>query len=272
MMVFGYGACMLSGYPFQQAKSFFSHMLAGLPQDKKAEAMATSGYKIVSLHRFTAVRAERHIRAQVLPYDPDVVVLQFGSSDVDCAPIHLFKQDQASFGRGGKTGQGSTPTSLSSAEAEDCASGSGLRLPGIMDQLRWFIATLLGFLFRPSPVTTYEDYLEAMVHMVDLLVCNQIEVIVLSPFPFAMRYTHRLAKRYTAGLIKRLNSRTHVTCVDCIKVLEGYPIRSILLSDGMHLSPFGHQVLGEHLSDVLKQSLDTVQERRLTEDRVRQGR
>ena len=261
MMVFGYGACMISGYPLQQAKSFFARMLSSLPTGENAQSMQRREHQFVSLHGFTAERAARHLAAKVLSKKPDIVVLQFGSTDVDCPPVHAFgggsdKQRQAKRLRSGVQ---HAPSPVH--EQISIKPGSGLRIPSIMDYARWIIASILGFLFRPDPNSDLDDYLDAMTMMVEMLSLENIEVIVLAPFPFAMRYTHRLARRYTAALIQRLSSYRNVACVDCIKVLEDYPVRKVVLSDGMHLSELGHRVLGDHLAGVLQDRMEILRNR-----------
>jgi hypothetical protein len=75
----GLGDCMISGYP-HQAGGLFETACALIERDLSRPVQS----RTVSLGGYTAPRAEKYLKSKVLDFDPDYVVIQFGSIDVQC--------------------------------------------------------------------------------------------------------------------------------------------------------------------------------------------
>lgn len=237
MRIIGFGACMISGYPLQAGSSFFSRFTETISSECETET------SIVSLPGTTAPRASRVIRRKVQALVPDLVVLQFGSTDCDCPPISLAKTASKS-----KVTKDNTTAASPSATNSKPTPVPPLRSPLLFDRLRWFIASLLGLLFAASPYVPLDSYLDAMSSMLDTLGDDGVPVIMLSPFPFAMARTQFWARRFTDALHERFGGRPDVLVVDCLAPFAGCKPKDFLLSDGFHLNDKGHALLGEHLA------------------------
>jgi hypothetical protein len=73
---------MIAGYPLSIASGFLYQAIQQLHQSGKFKPV----FDIVAMGGFPAHRAHKYLTKKVLPEKPDVVVLQFGSTDAS-APL-----------------------------------------------------------------------------------------------------------------------------------------------------------------------------------------
>jgi lysophospholipase L1-like esterase len=231
LKIAGFGACMISGYP---------HKTGGLFEIACARVEKRLGRpvicKLVSLDGFTAPRAEKHLPRMVLGFDPDYVVIQFGSSDAHC-PVPRVHRKSASRGL------------VSSTRELKLANHS--QPSGLISSLRWEIVSLIGYLLKIDPETALPEYVAVIERMATLCISQRATPVVLSPFVFGSRYSMRSAIAFTKELQDHLTQIHGVLLVNCVSALGAFARTSVLQRDGIHLSQLGHRVVGEAIAAVI---------------------
>lgn len=247
LLVMGYGACMIDGYPFSPEVGFFVHAT-----DALAEASPEPiERRAVSLGGFPVTRVVKHFEPRIISAGPAIVVLQFGSSDCvmplsDRGPVRFLKRLLHALRRP-KPKSCSTGASSSSLSTRD-----ELHPPTMRDRIRWHMASAIGLVTPLKPRTEIEQYLAAMRQMIERCITDDIRVVVLSPFPFANRHCGLSAEYFSHRLAELCRNYEKATFVDCLSPFIGLPKERVLLSDGMHLSIEAHRILGTVVSEVLK--------------------
>ena len=218
---------MIDGFPHQPTDSFFHLAVTRLRQETK-HPITTSMF---TLGGFPITRVVRHLESKCVAFHPDIVVLQFGATDL-VVPLRRKKN------RDGTTAAAFHGRSVAPAT--------------LISRIRWQIQGLLGDVLTLEPVTPVEIYLETMAGLVRMLLENNITPVVVSPFVFGSRRSDRNA-HYCAGRLKELLitlPKAHF--VDAYAGLNRHPRHQMLLADGGHLSLLGQKVVGEELLAVLK--------------------
>lgn len=226
--IIGYGACMIAGYPLP-AENGFLHLAV---QHLRQQSATPVNLEIVALGGFPANRAPKHFAKRVLVHRPDVVVLQFGSTDAS-APLRngvLLRQ-------------------LMKPKPHSRQKVSPLP-PAPVDGWKWKLRSLASELLRVPPLTPLADYAGAMLDLAWQARSAGSEVVVVSPFVMASRRSNRFARQYTEVLHRRLpvDGKTHF--LDAHALLSTTPRRELLLRDGFHLSPLAHQKVGAALGEL----------------------
>jgi lysophospholipase L1-like esterase len=229
LKIIGFGACMISGFPFPAEAGFLSHAVHHF-QEQHAFPIH---HETVTLGGFPVPRAQKHLGRKVLGQRPDVVVLQFGSTDASAplrrsAVVRLWKK---------KPDRDEKPS---------------VRPAIFKHALKWRLWGIASDLLMVKPVTPLGDYLNAMEQMVRECLAAGSAVIVLSPFVIGSGHSNRLAKNYTQALRRKLNKYPKCYFLDAHSLLMQWPRQQILLSDGFHLSEHGHRVVGERLGEILQ--------------------
>lgn len=218
---------MIDGFPHQPTDSFFHHAVTRLRQET-TQTITTSMF---TLGGFPVPRVLRHLDSKCLAFKPDIVVVQFGATDL-VVPLRRKKN------RDGTTsaafhGRSVTPATLDA-------------------RIRWQFQGLVGDLLRLEPVTPVGAYLETKAEIVRKLLANNIIPVVVSPFVFGSRRSDRNA-RYCAGQLKALVATLPpAVFVDAYAALDRHPRHRMLLADGGHLTLAGQQVVAEALLVALK--------------------
>ena len=227
--IIGYGACMIAGYPLP-AENGFLHLAT---QHLRRQTPAQVNLEIVALGGFPAHRAPKHFAKRVLVHRPNLVVIQFGSTDAS-APLRngivlrqLFKKDP-------HVREKVSPLP-----------------PAPVDGWKWRLRSLASELLLVPPLTPLTDYAGAMLDMAWQARSAGCQVVVVSPFVMASGRSNRFARQYTDTLHRRLpvDGQTHF--LDAHALLSDTPRRDLLLRDGFHLSPLGHQKVGTALGELL---------------------
>jgi lysophospholipase L1-like esterase len=230
LKIAGFGACMISGYPHKSGGLF---EVACAAVEKRLSRPVTS--TVVSLDGFTAPRAEKYLSRKVLlPIRPDYVVIQFGSTDAVCPVRRVHRPSSSS------RGLSSPKTNI----ANHCKSS------GLGSSLRWEVASLLGYLLKAPPVTALPEYIAAIERMVKTCIADTVKPVVLSPFVYGSRYSTKSAIAFTVAL-QNLAMAHKMILVDCPNELGALLKTSVLLSDGFHLTPLGHRVIGEAIAEAI---------------------
>lgn len=222
------GACMIGGFPHRYEDSCFHLATERLRQE--------SGHNIIpssfTFGGFPVTRVSKHMPARCLAAAPDIVVVQFGSSDL-VVPIRR---------RRSHNGVSPVQRKVSATPATT------------VHQIRWRIRGMLGDLLQLSPVTPPAIYLETMGRIVRMISEIGAIPVVLSPFVFGAQRSDRIAR----DCVRRLQRVVAVAAaipsahyVDVYSALDQYPRREILLSDGTHLTLKGQAVVGECLAAAL---------------------
>ena len=223
----GFGACMIDGFPHQPSDSFFHHAVTQLRQET-AQHVTTSMF---TMGGFPVPRVPRHLESKCLAFHPDIVVLQFGATDL-VVPL-----------RRKKNRDGTTAAAFHGRSAAPAT---------LMSRLRWQFQGLAGDLLQLEPVTPVEIYLETMGELAVTLLENNIVPVVVSPFVFGSHRSDWNA-RYCAGRLQKFLTRLpKAHFVDAYAALDRHPRHRMLLADGGHLSLAGQQVVGDELLAVLK--------------------
>jgi len=235
----GFGACMIAGYPLPAETGFLHQAVQYLRQAGKLEVE----FEIETMGGFPVERARKHFSKKVLVHRPDVVVLQFGSIDAsarlrrgfgvrwffrkDAGMRHLFTR-----GVGGREEVSPQP-------------------PAPLDLFKWQFRNLGSEILRVAPMTPLENYLAAILNMVDECRRAGSAVVVLSPFVMGGGRGNRFARRYARALEQQLCDVSGAYFLDAHSLLSGGPRSEMLLRDGFHLSARAHQKLGVALGQLL---------------------
>jgi lysophospholipase L1-like esterase len=226
LKIAGFGACMIGGYP-QKSGGLFEVACAGVEKRLSRPVIST----LVSLGGFTAPRAERYLSRKIFsPVRPDYVIIQFGSTDAQC-PVWPVRR-QSSLSRG-----------ISSREPNCKSSGLG-------SFLRWEVASLVSYMKKSAPVTPLPEYIAVMERMVRACIAETVKPVVLSPFVFGSRYSTKSAIVFTSAL-QNLATAHKMILVNCPSELGSLGKTSVLLSDGFHLTPLGHRVIGDAIAEAI---------------------
>lgn len=232
LSITGFGACMIAGYPLP-AESGFMHQAV---QHLQRGGQIKPAFEIVAMGGFPAHRARKHFPKKVLSQKPDVVVIQFGSTDAS-APLRnatLLRQPPKS---GPQTREKISPQPPTSG-----------------DVLKWHLRSLASEVLRAPPLAPLEDYLSAVTGMVKEARAAGCRVVVLSPFVMGGGRSDRFARRYTRALAARLKQIPGTHFLDAHSLLARWPRKQILLRDGFHLSREGHEILGAALAEAIRQA------------------
>ncbi len=217
---------MIGGFPHRFEDSFFhqaTERLRKITDHKLTTSQFTFG-------GFPITRVPKHFQPRCLEARPDIVVLQFATSDL-IVPIR--KQSNH---------LGTVP-----AQRNVLANPARLR-----HWLKWRCRGLLADVLRLPPVTPLEVYLQTMEQLTRTLLDHQIVPVVLSPFVFGGQRSDRFARDCTRRLGHRVSSLPNAVYIDAYTALDQHPRRQMLLSDGTHLSLAGHCVIGDALFHGMK--------------------
>lgn len=224
----GFGACMIAGFPHRSEDSCFHLAIEKLRKE--------SGQRILSsmftLGGFPITHAIKHLPSRCLAARPDIVVLQFATSDL-VVPVRK-KHRHPHHGLAGRM--------PSSADRKACDHRAST-----IDQLRWRMDGIIGDLLRLAPVTPPEIYLETLCSMAREISKHRAIPVVLSPFVFGGRRSNRIAGDCAQRLPQLLGTIPNAQYVDAYSALSQYPRSEVLLSDRCHLTLKGQVVVGECL-------------------------
>ncbi len=218
---------MIDGFPHQPTDSFFHHAVTRLRQETALTVTAS----MFTLGGFPVPRVLRHLESKCLAFHPDIVVLQFGATDL-VVPL-----------RRKKNRDGSTSAAFHGRSADPAT---------LISRVRWQFQGWVGDLLQLEPVTPVGAYLETKGEIIRTLLAHNIIPVVVSPFVFGSRRSDRNA-RYCAGRLQELLATLpKAYFVDAYAALDRHPRHRMLLADGGHLSLAGQQVVGDELLAVLK--------------------
>lgn len=220
---------MIAGYPLSLETGFLYQAVQNLQQ--------TGGFKVavdvVAMGGFPVDRARKHLAKKVLSHRPDIIVLQFGSTDASAPLRNNFISRRKLHKRA------HSPEKVSTLP------------PASRDLWKWKLRSLASGLMRVPPLTPLESYLEAMLGMVEECLAAGSRVVVVSPFIMGSGHSDRFARRYAQALKNRLLKFPRVQVLDAYAVLSPWPRRQMLLQDGFHLSAEAHQKVGAALAGII---------------------
>ena len=223
-----FGACMIGGFPHRPEASFFHHAI----QQLRSEAGPNLVPSLFTFGGFPVTRVAKHLKARCLDARPDIVVLQFASSDL-VVPVRRYDP-------GG---------------GHEIHRNVSAQMPAMADWCRWQLQALIGDVRRLPSVTPVEVYLQTMEQMARTLLESGITPVVLSPFVFGAWRSDRVARFAAGRLPARLAALPGAVYVDAYAALDRQPRRQMLLKDGSHLSLAGHRVVAAALVPLLKNVL-----------------
>jgi len=223
LKIAGFGACMITGYPHEGGGLF---EVACTSVEKSLSRSVE--WKLFGFGGFPAPRAEKYFKSRVSTFNPNYVVIQFGSTDAT-RPIRARHR---------------------SSTAPIPSERPPVRPPTAFTIARWHIQSLVGFLWKTDPVTSLASYVTAIEHMVNESILAGITPVVLSPFIFGSRHSLKNAADYTKAL-HDLTLRHRIIFIDCIQQLSKHSKSKILLKDGVHLSRLGHHLIGEAIGQAI---------------------
>lgn len=224
----GFGACMIGGFPHSFENSFF-HLATERLRLESPHHLSSSLY---TLGGFPAPRAVRHLPTHCLAEKPDIVVLQFGSSDL-VVPVRPKRLPR-------------------STTAQVCATAYPARP---VRSLHWHLQGLIGDLLQLPSVTAPEAYLEAMNQMILTITAHKAVPVVLSPMVMGSTRSDRFARRCVPALAKVVAAFPGARYLDVYSILDKYPRPEILLRDGIHLTIQGQVLVAEALFTTLARIL-----------------
>ena len=187
LRIAGFGACMVSGYPYESGGLF--EVACASVEKKLSRPVETS---VLTLHGFPAPRAEKYLKSKIVPFNPDYIVIQFGSTDA-ARPIR--KRPSPAVSASEERPAFSTPTS--------CTNAPAFRSSTPFTIVRWHAQSLVGFFWKTAAITSLSTYVAAIEHMVSDCIIGQnhaccIVSIHIWIIPFSQKRYH-LYKR-PAGL------------------------------------------------------------------------
>ena len=218
---------MIDGFPHQPTDSFFYLAVTRLRQET-ARPITTS---MSTLGGFPITRVPKHLAGKCMVFHPNMVVLQFGATDL-VVPLRRKKNRDGT--------------------AAAAFHGRSVAPATLISRVRWQFQGLAGDALQLKPITPVELYLETMAGMVRTLLANNIVPVVVSPFPFGSRRSDRNARYCVGRLQEILATLPQAHFVNAYAALDRHPRHRMLLADGGHLSLAGQQVVAEELLGVLK--------------------
>ena len=221
---------MIGGYPHRQEDSFL-HLAVERLRHETAHHIIDS---LFTMGGFPITRVPKHFAAGCLAARPDIVVLQFGSSDL-VVPVRRHHHSRSG-----------TPIHQNVAA----------RSPNSLDRIKWRLLSAIGTGFNLKPVTPPEIYLATVMQLVRTLLEHEVTPVVMSPFVFGGRRSDRIARDCAGHLNGLLAAVPKAVYVDAYAALSHQPRRRMLLRDGSHLSLAGQQVVADALFPALKNILE----------------
>jgi len=227
---------MISGTPFGPESSFFELAISKLRLNR-SDIIQSS---IVSLQGFDAPRAARNIKHQIIKARPDIIVVQFGSTDA-AVPIRKRLARRQRLARFASTTTMNPDSDASFSRDKPCS-----RLaPRWIHLLKWRLKIVIADLFLLHPITTEKAYIDAITGMIKMSLSLGVTPIVLSPFPIGS--SDRFAKAYGARLRTEMQHINGSYFIDAHSELSQHPKSKTLCQDGLHISKFSHELLGNRL-------------------------
>lgn len=220
---------MIAGYPLSLEAGFLHQAIQNL--ESTGDFQVT--FEVVAMGGFSVPRAHKHFAKKVLSHRPDIVVLQFGSTDAS-APLRNNIISRRKLHKGSH--------SLGKVPALP---------PTSRDVWKWRLRSLASGLMRVPPLTPLDLYLEAMLGMAEECQAAGSRAVVVSPFIMGSGHSDRFARRYAQALKNRLLKSPQVQFLDAYALLSPWPRRQMLLQDGFHLSAEAHQKVGAALAGML---------------------
>jgi hypothetical protein len=242
LRIAGFGACMITGYPHESAGLF--EVACGMVEKRLSRPVQST---IVSLGGFPAPRAQKYLKKNLFDFNPQYIVIQFGSTDAQC-PIRAGsrRKDHCS---------NLSANSNSSPGAAQSATSYHSKPATALSALRWELASVIGNLRKIETTTPLSSYIAAIELMVDDCRSAGIKPVVLSPFVYGSRYTMKKAIPYV-DVLRNLASRAQdMMFVDCFRLLADFPKSSILQHDGFHLSRLGQNLVGEAVGKAIVEDI-----------------
>ncbi len=227
-----FGACMIGGFPHRPEDSFFYQAIERLKK-QSVHKIITSQF---TFGGFPVTRVPKHLKPRCLDFHPNIVVLQFGTSDL-IVPLRRHHH------------HGSKPVHRKVSTAN----------PVLTDRLRWQAQSLVGNALGLAPVTDPDVYLQTMEQIVRALAEQNIIPVVLSPFIFGGKRSDRIARDCALKLKQRIEQVPKAVFVDAYTALNQHPRSRMLLRDGSHLSLEGQLVVADTLFPHLKKLLDNLE-------------
>jgi lysophospholipase L1-like esterase len=229
LRIAGFGACMITGFPHKGGGLF--EVACALVEKETSRPVEPN---ILTLHSFPAPRAGKYLKSRVVPFNPDYVVFQFGSTDA-ARPVRAKRSSIGAISKG----------------------RTAYHPPNAFTIARWHMQSLVGFVWKAAPITSLSSYVTAIEHMVNDCISAEITPVVLSPFIFGSLHSLKNAADY-ANALRDLNSRVaRMIFIDCIHLLSKAPKSKVLLNDGFHLSRLAHNLIGEAIGQAIVSDVRT---------------
>jgi lysophospholipase L1-like esterase len=223
---------MIGGFPHRSEDSCFHYAVEKLRKESAQNVIPS----LFTMGGFPINRIPKHLEAKCLAADPDIVVVQFATSDLVVPIRRKFSRQSGSVTAASRSVSANPPT--------------------LFDRLKWQLHGLIGDALRLSPVTPPEVYLETMTKITRTLLEHQVVPVILSPFVFGGRRSDRIARNCSNRLQQAVAALPKAVFVDAYAALDQFPRRQMLLGDGTHLSIEGQKIVGEVLFLRLKNILD----------------
>jgi lysophospholipase L1-like esterase len=222
---------MIEGFPHRYEDSCFHHALEKLRKEVAHNIIASR----FTMGGFPINRIPKHLEAKCLAAQPDIVVLQFASSDL-VVPVRRHHRSDGSVSASHRKTSANPATQL--------------------DRLKWLCQGFLGNALSLTPVTPPEIYLENMNLLIRTLLEHRVIPVVLSPFVFGGQRSDRIARDCAGRLQQSMAAFPKAVYVDAYAALDRHPRWRMLLGDGTHLSIEGQKVVGDALFLCLKKLID----------------
>lgn len=241
MKIVGFGACMIDGFPFDKNKSFFSLFINKLNN----EYGGCIESDVISLNGFKIERAVKHIR-KVISKNPDLVIIQFGALDARANLKDYLNKDKP---------------------AKNVESHAYYKIPYIVKNkcvkqfklfVKYSIKHIIMRVIGLSP-TSVQSFTYNLNKIIAPLIEDGCKVVVVSPFIQDDIYTNFQIKRYMKEIIA-LEKKYGIISINCCPHLSKYNIFNVLMSDGVHLTKKGHEIVANILFEKLKSSITSLTE------------
>jgi lysophospholipase L1-like esterase len=219
---------MIAGFPHRYEDSLLYYALERLQRESTHNIIPST----FTLGGFPITRATKYLQPKCLAEQPDIVVVQFASSDL-LVPIRRKNTHRS---RSSPPTQGNAPANP----------------PNLFHWLKWQLQGCIGDALKLPPITPPELYVETLNQLARTLLDHQVVPVVLSPFVFGAQRADRFARHCNEQLQELFAALPKAVYVDAYSELNRHPRWRMLLFDGYHLSLEGQRVVGEALFTRLK--------------------
>lgn len=241
LKIFGFGSCLITGFPFVWNDGFFGICSNELLKDFELNL------GMYAMHGSTADKGCQNIKDVAGMIDGSVVILQFGNTDVS---IPLRNRIRHMFGLRRYQSRDMKNCPVTIENSYSFLEHVNVVAPNMWTVMQWCIEGVIRACFCMKPRISSYGYANKLRLLIR-------EVSALGGIPFVVGptvigdfFTDKYSAMYNE-LAKRVSYGCGAIYVDSRHATRNVRNADVLLADGQHLSSVGHQLVGKSISQAI---------------------